>query len=343
MAGLHEYAAGDARLERHKPEPQSAALANALDLAARGVGVRLVQQPGDPARGTQEDGMVEVVLAGLVDSLDAVVVGAHAGVALWRGARQCVDRERHDIGRGGEVLDREFRDFGGDAYAHRILPVAGLGLRHETVDAAAKGRELHGEGLEPVQPVRVDGLEMRRKGHFAVEPGAFAVPVGVEIGWPPGYVLFPVIAVQRIVLGRVGFHGHQRAAKVVGDYDDVGRQPQERRLGLPRINAVFGEEPYDPVVRRAFLFVFPAVEAAFAGPGGDDEVDVLACRRGERPPPSALGVGAERAPDIIPPLPVVEDLRTVGTGPRGAQPYGQVCGRPAPVVLQLQDDPRLAV
>ena len=89
-----------------------------VDMAhARGVDVeselgRLPQREG----GAEDDGMVEVVLAGLVDALDALVFAVHAVVAPRPGARQGVDCECHGIGIGDEVLKREFPVFGGDAY-----------------------------------------------------------------------------------------------------------------------------------------------------------------------------------------------------------------------------------
>ena len=68
VTGLYKYAAGDPRLERHEPEAQTAALADSRDLAASCIGVRLVKQPGDAARGAKNYWVVEVVLAGLLFS-----------------------------------------------------------------------------------------------------------------------------------------------------------------------------------------------------------------------------------------------------------------------------------
>ena len=99
-------------VEVHVPDPEceaghdiSRALADSRDLAASCIGVRLVKQPGDAARGTKNDRVVEVVLAGLVDAVDAIVGVVHAVVWCRPGARQGIDCECHGIGIGDEVFD----------------------------------------------------------------------------------------------------------------------------------------------------------------------------------------------------------------------------------------------
>ena len=87
------------------PAEEWAALADSCDLAASCIGVWLVKQPGDAARGTKNDRVVEVVLAGLVDAVDAIFAVVHAVVWCRPGARQGIDCECHGIGIGDEVFD----------------------------------------------------------------------------------------------------------------------------------------------------------------------------------------------------------------------------------------------
>ena len=64
--------------------------------------------------------------------------------------------------------------------------------------------------------------------------------------------------------------------QAVGNDDDIERQLQKRGVGLLRVEAARGDEVYDPVVWRAFIFSLSAEEAAFASPCRDVEIYVFA-------------------------------------------------------------------